>query len=614
MIPRWCSPRLSFFALAMLVAVLSAAHGAGVVRSDDAFLHLAAGRAIVERGALPPQDLFLNSGEPAPWVLHSWLAEIIFYGAMKMGGIPLLVGLRVALAATAMVLLLLLLRRLGSPHWLAALICALAFLAPGVRSVLMRPLQFSHLLLVIFLLILYQVRAGRWSSRILWLLPALMVPWANLHAGHIVGVALVFLLPLALIIDHVLKRRTQATIPLARATYPALATLAASLINPYGTTIWGYALGFAGSGDYQGQVWEWVGTSPSREPLLFAFLAAAWLVTLLRLRRASTLHLLLVLLLTIMPLLAGRFLYHGAVGAALALGEGLPALLGRLKKLAVVRFVPLVGSVGAMAILVTLIAVAVTRHQGSRFDVDKKLLPVDAVDFMNRLRLSAKILNHREWGGFLIWHRPKQKVFIDGRVAVSAGQVIQDYVAVAEARAGFGNVLNRLRIDLVLASHEVLRPSPDFPFQPIAKDPHWALIYFDDTALIYLRALKRFRSVLQRHAYQGLIPSSTRNPFRPGASPALLERECRRAISITPSERATSYLGLLLMKRNAMEEAERYLKMASELNPRSARALNNLGVVVMHRGDKQRARTIFQRVLKMDPQHQQARRNLDRLK
>ena len=294
MIPRWWSPRLSFFALAVLVAALSAAHGAGVVRSDDAFLHLAAGRVIVEQGALPPQDLFLNSGEPAPWVLHSWLAEVFFYGAMEAGGLPLLVALRATLAAAAMVLLLWLLRRLGSPPWLAALICALAFLAPGVRSVLMRPLQFSHLLLVFFLLILYQVRAGRWSSRTLWLLPALMVAWANLHAGHIVGVALVFLLPLALIIDRVLKRRTQATIPLARATYPALATLAASLINPYGITIWGYALGFAGSGDYQGQVWEWIGANPSREPLLFAFLASAWLATLLRLRRTSTLHLLLV--------------------------------------------------------------------------------------------------------------------------------------------------------------------------------------------------------------------------------------------------------------------------------------------------------------------------------
>ena len=81
----------TWLALSGLVALAAAGEATGLVRSDDAWLHLAAGREIVTRGALPDRDVFLHENDRdrgAPWLIHSWLAEVIAYGAMRAGGLP----------------------------------------------------------------------------------------------------------------------------------------------------------------------------------------------------------------------------------------------------------------------------------------------------------------------------------------------------------------------------------------------------------------------------------------------------------------------------------------------------------------------------------------------
>ena len=597
--------------LVLLLLGLCAGHGTALVRSDDAWMHLAVGRMIVERGELPERDVFLNSGEPAEWTIHSWLSEVVFYGVMQTGGLPLLMAFRALLIGVTLGILLLLLCRLGAPPWLAALLGCLVLLVPGIRTTLLRPLLFSHLLLVVFLLLLYQVRAGRWSARPLWALPAVMVLWANLHAGHIVGAALALVLPAAMLADRLLKR-TPGVLSWRAAGVPAAACVLATLLNPYGPRIWAYALGFTGGGAYQGQVWEWVAASPAREPALFVALGCAWLVLLLRLRRADPLHLLAVLMLTLMPLVATRFLFHGAVGAALALGEGLPSLAAGVKG-APRRWVPRLGNLAAVAVMAWLLWSAVGRASAFAFKVDDSFFPVSAVRFLNANKVSARVLNLREWGGYLMWHRPGQKVFVDGRVAVSAGQVIKDYAAVAEAHRGFGTVLDRQRVDLIVASYPVLRPSPGFDVQPVAHDGNWALVYFDDVALVYARVNAANRDLIQRSGYRWLMPASNSRPFRRGATPAAVEAESRRALSQAPSQRAATYLGLMLMRRGAHAEAEEKLRLAVKLDPRSARAHNNLGVAVMRQGHKDRAKKIFSRVLELDPEHKNARKNLELL-
>ena len=425
-------------------------------------MHLAAGREIVTLGALPGQDTMLDAEKPGPWVLHSWLAEVIFYGATEAGGLHLLMGLRALLVAGTLALIFCLLRARGSPPWLAALLAAAVFLIPGIRSVLMRPLLFTHLFLVFYLFVILQVRAGRWPARRLWILPLVMVAWANLHAGHLVGAAVAGMAMAAFALERIFRRPGAGAIRAGQAEVPLAATLLATLANPYGAGVWSYALGFSGGGSYSGQVWEWVAATPAREPAMFILIGAGALASLFCIRRLFLLPLLLAAALMAMPLVASRFLFHGAVGAALALGTALPLLtpvLRRLPEWLSARAAP----TAAALLLVAMTVHGVWRGEGFRFRVDESFFPVSAVRFMARHGLEGRLLNFREWGGYLLWHRPGRKVFIDGRVAASAGDQLRDYLAVAEARPGFGHVLNRRQVAIILTPHHLLRPAAGAP-------------------------------------------------------------------------------------------------------------------------------------------------------
>ena len=41
--------------------------------------------------------------------------------------------------------------------------------------------------------------------------------------------------------------------------------------------------------------------------------------------------------------------------------------------------------------------------------------PAGAVEFIRRTGLSGPMVNHYDWGGYLMWALPEQKVFIDNR-------------------------------------------------------------------------------------------------------------------------------------------------------------------------------------------------------
>ena len=593
--------------------LLGLCHGTSTIRSDDAFLHLAAGREIVNLGTLPGDDTLLDSEEPGPWIMHSWLAELLFYGAMQVGGIHLLLCLRALLVGLTLVLLFTLLRGQGAPPWLAALLAAAVLLAPGIRAVLMRPLLFTHLFFVLYLLVILQVRRGRWPAWRLWVLPLVMLPWANLHAGHVAGVALAVLALVALLVEDRAGWRSPDAPRAATVVLPLVATLGATLVNPYGPKIWLYALRFGGEGRYAGQVWEWVAASPSREPALFALLGVGLLVAVAASRRMLLLPVVVAVTLMATPLLAARFLFHGAVGAALALGMGLP-LLGAGRALAWTRRLPVAtGPTLAGLVLVTALAHGVATEEGFRFSVDHRFFPIQAVRFMQQNRLEGRMLNFREWGGYLLWHRPGRKVFVDGRVAASAGKQLADYLAVAEARPGFGNVLNRRQVQLILSPHHMLRPGPGAPLQPIAHDRNWALTYFDDVALIYQRVTPNSREELRRLAFSTLVPGDDASPFRRSAPPQQVEAELRRAQATMPSARVKTYLGVLLLAAGKYDEAEQALRGALVLRPDSPPVLNNLGVLAMRRKDTAGARRLFQRVLELDPGHKNARLNLDSL-
>ena len=52
----------------------------------DTYWHLAAGRWMLEHGAVPTVDAFSHSMPGAPWTAFEWLSELVMVGVYRLGG------------------------------------------------------------------------------------------------------------------------------------------------------------------------------------------------------------------------------------------------------------------------------------------------------------------------------------------------------------------------------------------------------------------------------------------------------------------------------------------------------------------------------------------------
>src|SRR5262249_24891370 len=130
----------------------------------------------------------------------------------------------------------LLVRHTGAEPLALGLTVLAAFISIPLWSV--RPLTFSLLLTALFLSFAWDYK--RRKRDCLWLLPPLMALWANLHAGYVVGLALVGLLTLAEGVEA-WRFRDNWWRP-GHAAVIAVLCFLASGINPYTYRLWLYPL------------------------------------------------------------------------------------------------------------------------------------------------------------------------------------------------------------------------------------------------------------------------------------------------------------------------------------------------------------------------------------
>src|SRR5512145_313096 len=67
----------------------------------DMWWHLRSGQLIVESRSLLLTDPFSHTRTDAPWINHSWLAQLVLYAAFAAGGLPALAILVAALVVVA---------------------------------------------------------------------------------------------------------------------------------------------------------------------------------------------------------------------------------------------------------------------------------------------------------------------------------------------------------------------------------------------------------------------------------------------------------------------------------------------------------------------------------
>ena len=438
---------------------------------DNSFLwHLQTGHWILDHG-IPRRDIFSFTAPDAPWVVQSWLAEVIYALVDNAFGAFGLQVMRAGVSAVMAYLMFALAVRL-SGHRVRALLVTLPALAACFLMWNERPLLLGALAMLALVWVV-EVPESRIGRRPLLVLPVLFWLWANVHGSFALGVLYV--------VVHIVGRRFDGHHPWkGRERRLLTATgvgLVACLLNPLGVSLLTFPVHLLRRGEVMKEIVEW--QSPSFQSLQGILFGAFAAVVLLILARAGC-----------------RPSWRDTLMTAAFLGLSLWA--ARNMVLAPLVCLPVVAracakerrdddhrpalhwAVAGIVLMVGFTAAASASKQPA-FNVD--LYPVKAMQVVEDDRfLGERLLTTDGWGGFVI-HRywPRQEVFIDDRYDMYPTALAQEYFDLNAGKPGWSETLDRHRIEVVVWP-------VDKPLAALLDgDDGWERIHRDDVAGVWVQ-------------------------------------------------------------------------------------------------------------------------------
>ncbi len=502
----------------LLMVALAAA---SELSSFDLWWHLAAGRWIMGGGGIPHQDPFSHTATGAEWIDHEWLFQCIVYALHTLGGNAAQVLARALLITlTAGLCYRFVRRETGLPAAAAALMLTPYVLA-GQGRFLVRPELFTLLFSVLLLTALLKRRPRSPAWKELWWIPVLFVAWANLHAGMILGIILLGAFFGGRLIEHAWHRsRGRETPPpdgrpgLGLALGLLLAAVVAGLVNPFGTRV--YTVPFELTALIETGLYdnlEWTPPTLANSWLFYLVLIISFAVAARTLRRGQWTAWVPLLFLGAVSL---RYVRNVAVFSFLA-----PILLARLYARRPEAPSPRFAAIRpALAIVVLIAAAAGFLFGRAGLGIDERMIPVAAADFIAETRPPGNLFNDMNTGGYAAWRLgPETRTFIDGRNEVFVElqrrirraeqdpelwrQMLDDY-EIGHALISYSNP----PVTLAAPSGDTQRAAVQ-PFAASRFPRHdWALVYWDDTAMVYVRRSTAPAAIFAAHESRYVYPEA----------------------------------------------------------------------------------------------------------
>lgn len=469
---------LLLVALAAIVPFCNVVIGKSALEDGDSGWHLALGRWILERGAVPHVDSFSYTAAGQPWTAHEWLAGVLMalaHGAAGWSGVLVLYGLAQALLFASMALYL---RR-----WLAPLPTAVVLLAPAVGLLpflLARPHALAWPLLAVWLIALLRAReAGRAPPLAVALL---MTAWANIHGSFALGLALVG--PFAA--EAVLAAGRSGWWRQARSWgLFGLAALAAALVTPYGIETILFPLRLVGM-PVLSAIAEWQPTGFGSFGSFEAVLLAGLFLCLLRPVQVPPWRLLVLIGMLHMALAHVRHQALFLIIAALILAAPLAPAWGGNAGHQRFEFWPRLRTQGrdvrtlaAMA-AVALLAVTVWRVATPVARPDSEEVPMSAVAALPPDLRARPVFNDYSFGGALVENG--YRVFIDGLADMYGPDLLKEYI---DAASGDADAWRKTQEHRGIG-WTILKPGSPLVAM-LDKEPGWRRIYKDRWAVVHVR-------------------------------------------------------------------------------------------------------------------------------
>lgn len=454
------------------------------VSEGDFFWHLKSGEWIFQNRAIPGQDPFAfstslfpepdNAARQNSTLSSYWLAQIILYGIWSWGGYAGIVIMRATIYA-----LLISVLAVWIGKYSRGLLAISGILAAGAAILPFsseRPQIFAFILFVLLLASLEVARKNRMHfSPLLWGMPLMMLLWSNMHGSFILGDVVLGVYGIIHLVMSVARRTGRSN------TYLTLigVSIAASLANPNTTKIFTELFRTYQNGILQG-IAEY--SSPIVLAWKYHIVSPYWvLVTIVtvtlvtRFRSMAWEHRLTLLFMLGISLNNLRYVPFFICAIPLAFTY-LPARLNSRWKI--------------LAVVVLVLAWSGTRTYRYAFCfMPHRLFPANAVRYINKAQPQGHLFNHIDWGGYTMFFSGRQ-VFCDGRNMVDKARTIHDQILFSPSGLELLDTYG-LTVLLIPGSNTFVN-SKDYRKQwplieSLKQDGRWALVHFDDTALVFLR-------------------------------------------------------------------------------------------------------------------------------
>ncbi|MFA5857621.1 MAG: tetratricopeptide repeat protein [Elusimicrobiota bacterium] len=480
------------------------------ISDADFWWHLKFGQRILETRAMVSLTdhcyFFNNEG----YVNTNWLFQVLSYGIytiMGVNGIILFKLLTLFLAAIVVVL---------SPgkimrKWYAIAFFFMVVLSASVRTH-PRPEMFSVLFSVLYIFLLEKYRL---SGKTAWLypLPLIQLLWVNLHGFYFMGLLIIICYILDLFAGKYFKLKFiepwGGNFKILGIAF--IAVVAATMINPYGITIFQTVLGYVNVVYRQDNVFArmiselkpTLGIDTAHVPglMYYKFLVIAVIATFFIRKKVVVSHVLLTLFFLGLSLSTIRGVTLFALVTFPFAAYNLTGIYRQGKYSDANALLKVFKIVSATAmILIILLSLLLTYNIVTNryytylriakefgFGVKPWTYIEGAGKFINTLPPGTRALNEYSTGGYLVWQNiQERKVFIAGFLPQVQEKVKTVYAQMLRAwKDGgmFDEFVEEYKIDVLVLDHTQRFTSGTV--NRLWRHPAWKTVFIDETGIVF---------------------------------------------------------------------------------------------------------------------------------
>ena len=455
----------------------------------DLWARLAVGKMFFATGSVLKHDIFAYTPTKPIWIDHEWLSGVVFYYLVDKFGDLGLCLLKVVLLFSVF-LSIFKLNQLKFPEQNQYRIIYYAFFLYAILFGFLTTIQshcFTFLFFALWMYLLELVK--RENNRLIWLFPATMVLWANLHGGFLAGLGLVFLYS----IGEALNRRKFAKYILIL-VISALATL----INPYGVKYLPYLIEAVTM--QRPFLTEWIPLDlfgPFSLAFGFKIFAVFTLFTLpyMLLKKFKEINWAEILILAATFWISLQHIMHNIffiiASAGYITGYFYQAFDFYTKQIQAVfqyKIIRRTLKITDFVIygLIILIGALTIHFVPLKVKVDSGRFPVKAVNFIQQNNLSGNLLVLFNWGSYALWQLyPQCLVAVDGRYdGVYPESLINEVARFHYAGKDWDDLMTKHHADIILINTDYA------VYNKLIKLEDWRVVYKDDTSAVFIPVSK----------------------------------------------------------------------------------------------------------------------------